>query len=404
VRSQLTVVLILALMVGFAIQPANAAVTQLIQHVFAKGIDKSGSSWKPINVTNIFTQEDGYIYAFTNAKFSQTNFTWVWLEPSGLLYQRDSNNWSCRGTCQFYNYLTIAGAAAVTKLGTWKMNLFADGKLLYSDTFELVAYVQEAYAYTFDLVAPMRAHVTLDATIHPYQGTWERFGPINIARNTQASNFTAYEYGTNMTLGVIHTIDSSQDHVEVVFDTPRGDGYRFVLVFDVAGNAFGTVGDNTFLNWNWNTGVNPIPMNVTVILPPDFTLMSVKGASDQKTGIRAGRTVVSFSGTAPPNGGFYWTVTYGPVAKTSIAVASSSSSASSMPSMNVYLVGLIGILIAGVLVTVLLLGKRRRGDSTPQVASIKPREVEKGRAYCIKCGVELPLDAQFCNKCGSAQN
>jgi subtilase family serine protease len=130
----------MVLVAGVAIQPAYASVTKVTQHVFAKGVDTSGPTWVPINLTNTFTQDDAYVYAFTEASYSQTNFTWVWHEPSGAAYYTDSNSFGCdRTSCQLYDRLAVRGTDAATKFGTWRMDLLADGKLLYSDTFELVA-------------------------------------------------------------------------------------------------------------------------------------------------------------------------------------------------------------------------------------------------------------------------
>jgi subtilase family serine protease len=137
----------MVLVAGVAIQPAYATVTKVTQHVFAKGVDTTGPTWVPINLTNTFTQDDAYVYAFTDASYSQTNFTWVWYEPSGAAYYTYSDSFGCDGTsCQFYDRLAVRGTDAATKFGTWRMDLLADGELLYSDTFELVA--QGASSFT----------------------------------------------------------------------------------------------------------------------------------------------------------------------------------------------------------------------------------------------------------------
>lgn len=296
------------------LSPVNAHLYSVLQHVFAHGIDTTGTVAKPVGPAGSFTQNDAYVYAFTKASFSYDNFTWRWYDPSGTLYKTDSAIFSCDALyCELYDSLPISGTDAAAKLGTWHMDLVADGTVAYSDNFQLTAYVLYQESWAFNLTAPMHGHVSLDVTIHPYQEQWPDFS-FNIAQDAGASNFTAYEYGTNKPLGVVQSTitDKQQIGVRVVFDSPKGEGYRFVILFDLGGS-FGTISSDTFLDWTWNAGVNPLPMNVTVVLPPSFTLISVTGASNYNTGSMHSRTIVVFSGTAPPNGGFHWTVTYAPV-------------------------------------------------------------------------------------------
>src|SRR5208337_2849260 len=154
-----------------------------------------------------------------------------------------------------------------------RMDLFADGLPVYSDVFQLVPYVEEAYSWIFNLILPTHAVVILTITIHPYGLDWKD-DSIYLNYNGRASNILAYDYGTNEPLGVVLTPQNGQTWVRVMFSRPEGNGYRFILSFDLDGD-FGTIGGDTFLQWSFNAFANPIPMNVTVILPSSFSLVSV---------------------------------------------------------------------------------------------------------------------------------
>lgn len=297
---------------------AGASVGQITQHVFARGVDKSGSVWKPINVTNAFTQDDSYVYAFTAiSSFSKTTFAWSWHDPNGKLYLNQSMMWdACRTHCQFYAAMIVSGKDAALNWGSWKMDLLADGKLLYSDQFTISPVITEEDSWTFDLDAPMHAHVDMAITIHPNKGDWKDYGMLTGER---VGNFTAYDYATGRALGVIVAPPTSEEEktgIIVVFDTPRGNGYKFVLSYDLA-SAFGTRGTNLFLRWTWNSATRPLPQNVVVILPEDYVFNSIEGAANYTTTTPAKRVVISFSGTASPNAPFGWSVSYGKVVETS---------------------------------------------------------------------------------------
>lgn len=70
-----------------------------------------------------------------------------------------------------------------------RMDRLGDGKLIYSDSFELVAYVVEEDSWIFDVDTPAHARVNLTMTIHPYNREREDYS-INIDKAAQASNFS----------------------------------------------------------------------------------------------------------------------------------------------------------------------------------------------------------------------
>jgi hypothetical protein len=187
------------------------------------------------------------------------------------------------------------------------MDLLADGLPLYSDVFQLVPYVEVAYSWIFDLILPTHAVVTLIITIHPYGQDWKD-DSIYLDYSGRPSNILAYDYSTKKPLAVILTPQNGETWVRVLFPRPEGNGYRFIVSFYLDGD-FGAIGGDTFLHWSFDASANPIPMNVTVILPSSFGLVSVN-VLNNTTSMIDDRTTVCFSGIAPSNGAFDWTVTY----------------------------------------------------------------------------------------------
>jgi len=56
--------------------------------------------------------------------------------------------------------------------------------------------------------------------------------------------------------------------------------------------------------------------------------------------------------------------------------------------------------LAVVVVFVFLRKRRRRALAEVQIQPQEPAYLKK---YCTNCGVELPLDVNFCLKCGARQ-
>ena len=101
----------------------------------------------------------------------------------------------------------------------------------------------------------------------------------------------------------------------MVFDQPQGYGYKFGYNFDLA-SEFGTIGNNFTLTLNWQTDVYPLPQKVVVVLPQGFDFVALQGdPTDYTKKTENGGVSVSFEGTAPPNGGFYWTIVYAEIAQ-----------------------------------------------------------------------------------------
>src|SRR5208337_4966848 len=86
------------------------------------------------------------------------------------------------------------------RLGTWRMELLADGQSLYSDYFSLKQTITSDHSWYFDIPDGALAHVNVTVRIHPPNGTWSSYHIIFGLPSGYASNLTAYEnpitYGT----------------------------------------------------------------------------------------------------------------------------------------------------------------------------------------------------------------
>lgn len=229
----------------------------------------------------------------------------------------------------------------------------------------------EEYFYLLDVWNPLRAHVNWLVTIHPHDEKWDELD-YNI--NENVGNFTAYDYRSNMSLGV----SFGDNKLKVIFDSPQGDGYQVLVRFDVAPPSLGTEGAGYFLKWGSRTDVHPLPMNITVILPAGYNMtgfqpsfLSAIPSSLSPPAVKsyeAGRLTISSSATVSPNDGFWWVIAYGKQttlttttpSSTSVLSTSSISSTQSFPSIDMYLVAAVGVVILAVVVSLVFLRRHRR--------------------------------------------
>jgi hypothetical protein len=314
---------------GFAQVFAQGSVNSVTvhRHFFFKSLvptkwtAANPANWRAANISASFTQDDEFVYAYTNASFIvPKNFTWQWYDPTGALY----TSWSARVTCMTlfctnYVYLALAGHSSADRLGKWRMNLLADGVLLYSDYFTLLPVINEEDYWYFNLYTnqaqsgPPRAHVNLTVTIHPHNLKWTYYG----VKMPYAANITAYDFGTNRALQVITGTDN---RVVVDFGEPRGDDYKLVLSFDLA-YGFESQGElssshyryRSFnLTWDEYVEVHPVPQKFTIALPSGSTLVQVITPTNYTTGTIMGenRPVVSFNLTAPPDQILGWSIIF----------------------------------------------------------------------------------------------
>lgn len=371
-KFSLTVALVVVLIASITTQPVNASVTRLNEHVFAKAIDKTGRHWIPTNVTNTFTQDDASVNAFTSASFSQTNFTWQWYDPTGKLYKTDSTTWGCKvGECEFYDTLPIAGTDAAIGLGTWRMDLTADGRLLYSDQFSITPVIHEEFNWIVRIHSNTTVTIELDETIHPFGQQWTERG-FDTDSSYGLTNFSAHDLSGRTLLVTVKTT-GNRIAFTVLFPETETSDYKYMLTYDATSAIQTASNGQRVFPWGWCTGVNPLPQNVTIYLPEDYRLVEVQGvqANMVQTSETEGSQVVAFSGVAPPGnpGCFNWRLVYAPVAATtqmtasqtatSLSSSTSVSSSEPFPSTSVYLVAVVGVVVLAVLVLVFLRRNRR---------------------------------------------
>ena len=133
-----------------------------------------------------------------------------------------------------------------------------------------------------------------------------------------AANLTAFEAVSNRTLGVTQVNNTL---VTVDLGTPRGDGYQFVLSFDLR---YGFTSLNTWAGgsfaFGWQEGpwqrtfpFHPVPETFVITLPENATFTDLLGINvmtlnHNETG--GARPSVSFTITVPPLQQFGWMVIY----------------------------------------------------------------------------------------------
>ena len=272
---------LLALIVWFGrVTNVGASTAFLVQdHGFAMGVSGTrNGNLILLNRTSTFTQDDPEIYAFVQATFYSANITWKWYEPSGQLYQSMSRSVDCVASpCEEFSSLWVQGTTVATTPGVWRLDLLADGQLIYSDYFRLVTVITEYDYWNFTVVKsfPPQINGSLRVVIHPSNVTW-RYYQVYMP---YAANVTAYDYSTGQHLQV--TMSSGNPFV-VDFGRSRPAGYSFVLKFnvpyqlaDLGGGAYALVWRE--YPWERVGDIHPIPESFTVQLPRNVTLLDVAG-------------------------------------------------------------------------------------------------------------------------------
>lgn len=344
------VLLLLGVFVScFATPGVDAKLTKLYSHYFAKWRTTTPNHYVPVNITNTFTADDEWVLAFMTASFpTSTNLTRVWYDPTGALYDRSSVVWTCYAAqCDTYSYQKIRDTVMAKLPGVWRYDHFADGVLLYSDRFTIAPAIHEQYSWVFHLDSPTHARVDFTITIHPFQGVLNQHWTIGNWTEWNArfggegiSNISARDYTTNKSLTVTPMEAAADGRIHVHFGGPREDGYTFVLCFDLDNprNLGYSATDGTYwLKWGWSVvgGIESIPQQVTVVLPPSFnlkdimigqndTVRPVQGA-DYTTGLQGGRMSVSFSALILQNSFVEWAVEYVPSGSNTTIVSSNTS-------------------------------------------------------------------------------
>jgi hypothetical protein len=287
VRPQLTVIIITLLLfleLTMAVPVRGSSVAILVSdHAFAKKIRWTANGHlAPVNQTSSFTQDEKEIYAYAQATFYSANFTWEWYDPTGQLYQNNTSQVQCdTSPCYVSSSLSVAGTAAATKFGLWRMDLSADNFLLYSDHFYLTPIMTQENHWDFHIVQsePPRVRGDLTVRIHPNNQTWNYYVLIM----PYAANVTATESSSHHALSVMTNV--SLGRVVVDFGSARSAGYSFVISFDLAFGLRSLNGLNggsyaftlKYEPWQRFDDLHPIPETFSITLPKGATLLDIVG-------------------------------------------------------------------------------------------------------------------------------
>jgi hypothetical protein len=354
-RTVVIVLLLVGLFFGYSatLPSASAKLTQLHSHYFAK--------WRlnppcppvcqyiPVNITNTFAADDVLVAAFMNASYpTPTNLTSVWYDPTGALYDRSSDVWTCYlAYCVTFGYQIINDTRMARMPGVWRYDHFADGVLLYSDRFTLTPAIFQQFSPVFRLDLPTHARVDFTVTVHPKPQVLDKNGSLdwtigNLTEwspnlgGTGISNISARDYKTNESVMVTPREAAADRRLHVYFGGPRGDGYTFVLSFDLVSPFIGySATDGVYwLKWAWGVvgGIESIPQQVTVVLPQGFSLKDIAVRQNDTvrrvqrvnytTSLRGGRMSISFSAPISYNSLVEWTVEYVPSGSNTTIVSS----------------------------------------------------------------------------------
>lgn len=318
----LVALIVLVGMVAAQVDAGTLVAININDHGLTKKIGWSSKGhFIPGNKTSVFTQDDQFIYAYFTATFASANFTWLWYEPGGQLFRNSTYAYTCSvSPCSFTYTFPLAGNEPAALPGNWRMDLEAGGQTLYSEYFTILSVVTEENAWQFNILqsTPPRVHCDLTVTIHPNNQTWEYY-----VLNLPAANATAYDYASHAPLSIGASNRTSL--VVVSLGSPRADGYRFVVDFDVSyGFVFlGTWNDGYFA-FTWKESsygtfgsenpLRPVPSSFMISLPRGAALLDVVGINrlslNETVRLEGQSPTVYFNATLPPAEKLGWTVIY----------------------------------------------------------------------------------------------
>jgi hypothetical protein len=279
VRFTVIAFLVLILMVGewFGVNAGPAII--VLNHAFAKNYVRTrNGNIALFNMTSTFTQDDPRVYSYVKASFYIANLTWNWYDPSGQIYEVTSFNASCDvSPCDNVVWLDVRGNAAATLIGQWRLDFLADGILIFSDNFWILATIRQNNYWNFTVSESPNPHIdgSLRVEIHPFNLTWSYYRLYM----PYASNVTAHDYLTKQPLEVTTYSDGE---VVVNLRQPRSDGYSFVLNFGLPYSLQPLGGGNYVMAWReypWERygDVHTVPETYNVTLPSQAMLLDVVG-------------------------------------------------------------------------------------------------------------------------------
>src|SRR5208337_3726997 len=306
------------------------AAVLVYDHGFTNQVTWVGRGNALINKTSYFTQDDQQIVAYAKTAFYNASFTWQFYDPNGHLYSNTTEEQTCNvAPCTIVNFFPLRNTPAAILFGEWRLNLLANGYLLYSDNFWITPIITQNDYWKFNVTqsAPARVHGELTVTIHPDNQTFSQ--PIQLSRGIRldtfyqlsmpyAANITASEAVSNRRLSVVIL---NNTNVYVDLGPQRPDGYTFVINFDLVYGVRplnGWVGGTFAFTWidepfDRSLTVYPVPETFNITLPEGTAFADLVGMNilvlDHK--ITGGHGLaISFTATVPPLQPFGWTLIY----------------------------------------------------------------------------------------------
>ena len=306
------------------------AAVLVYDHGFTNQVTWVGRGNALINKTSYFTQDDQQIVAYAKTAFYNASFTWQFYDPNGHLYSNTTEEQTCNvAPCTIVNFFPLRNTPAAILFGEWRLNLLANGYLLYSDNFWITPIITQNDYWKFNVTqsAPARVHGELTVTIHPDNQTFSQ--PIQLSRGIRldtfyqlsmpyAANITASEAVSNRRLSVVIL---NNTNVYVDLGPQRPDGYTFVINFDLVYGVRplnGWVGGTFAFTWidepfDRSLTVYPVPETFNITLPEGTAFADLVGMNvlvlEHK--LRGGHGLtISFAATVPPLQPFGWTLIY----------------------------------------------------------------------------------------------
>ena len=328
----LSVTALLILLVLIECAPASGSYAAVIvyDHGFTKEITWVGRGNALVNKTSYFTQDDQVVIAYAQVALYNASLTWLFYDPNGNLYSNTTRVETCNSSpCTVVGYLPLSGTPAAILIGKWKVDLLANGYLVYTDSFWVTPVLTQEDYWSFNVTqsAPARVHCELKVVLYPTNQTFSQ--PIQLNRGVRldtfyqlsmpyAANITAYEAVTNRRLSIV-ILNGTNIYVDL--GPPPPAGYTFMINFDLVYGVYtlnGWGGGTFAFSWQDEPFARsytpyPVPETFTIKLPEgtefaDLVGMNVLSLDHNVTGGHG--LTITFTATVPPLQVFGWTLIY----------------------------------------------------------------------------------------------
>lgn len=119
---------------------------RVVKATLAKGIDDRGTAGVPLNPTTTFSTQDSEVISHVKLQnlSEKHELRWEWYDPSGNLYHATKNYPIKTSKGKYVNEATawhkisLRGEKAQEYPGNWKVDVYLDGALIASNSFEVV--------------------------------------------------------------------------------------------------------------------------------------------------------------------------------------------------------------------------------------------------------------------------